>query len=499
MVGITKRFGSFVANDNVDLQLHSGEVLALLGENGAGKTTLMNCLFGHYVADEGSIKIFGEDLELGSPRAAFARGVSMVHQHFALVENHTVLENMMLGSESLWGLRQDRDGWRRRIAEVGEKFGLEVDPDAFVGSLTVGERQRVEIAKAVSHDSRILILDEPTAVLTPLEVEGLFDFVRDYVKAGNSVIIISHKLGEPMSVSNRIQVLRHGKTTAVVNTAETNTAEVAAFMIGRVLKPAEKIKTTVGKPVIELKNVTIEDKGEIRPLLDDVSLVVHEGEILGVAGVSGNGQRPLAELLCGVRHHTSGEFKLFGETIEKRLCPWELAHRGVARVPEDRLGSGLSPTQAIWENMITYDYASKFSKAGMLNFGAIRSHTERLLKDYDVAAQGWRSETRQLSGGNIQKVILARELDRDVKLIVASQPTRGLDVGAQHHTYERFLEAQKNGAGVVLVSEDLDEILLLSDRIAVLFQGRIMTIVDAAEATAEMLGLYMAGEGPQAA
>ena len=490
--GITKRFGALLANDSISLTLHAGEVLALLGENGAGKTTLMNILFGHYVADEGVVEAFGRPLPPGSPRAALAAGIGMVHQHFTLADNLSVLDNVVVGTEPLWRLWSDRGGARRRLGDLARRFGLAVEPDALVRDLSVGERQRAEILKALYRDARILILDEPTAVLTPQESAALFETLRRLTTDGLAVIFISHKMNEVFAVSDGVAVLRGGRLVATRRTAATDRAELAELMVGRTLKPPTPEPLAPGEPVLRLAAVTVpSDHG--RPLLDAVDLTVRRHQLVGIAGVSGNGQSALADLVSGLVHPAAGTLTLLGETVAA-ADPAAMVRRGVARIPEDRHATGLVGSMAVWENLIAERYRDPaFSRFGLLRRGAARAHAERVIRGFDVRCPGPDARTQLLSGGNMQKLILGRTLAHGPQLILASQPTRGLDVGAVSYVHGRLLEARAAGAGVLLISEDLDEILALSDRIAVMYQGRLTPLLAHDRLSVGQLGLLMAG------
>ncbi|MBS0517910.1 MAG: ABC transporter ATP-binding protein [Proteobacteria bacterium] len=492
LVGITKRFGTLLANDSVSLTLHAGEVLALLGENGAGKTTLMNILFGHYVADEGTIEAFGRPLPPGSPRAALEAGIGMVHQHFTLADNLSVLDNVTVGTESLWRIRSDRRAARARLLELAQRFGLEVRPDAVVADLSVGERQRVEILKALYRDARILILDEPTAVLTPQESASLFDTLRRLTADGLAVVFISHKMNEVFAASDTVAVLRAGKLVATHATSDTDRTRLAELMVGRAVTPAAPQPLAAGEPVLELSHVTVaSDHG--RPLLDAVDLAVRRRQVIGIAGVSGNGQTALAELVSGLVHAEAGSVTLKGAPVE-RADPAAMIRLGVARIPEDRHSAGLVGAMTVWENLIAERYrAPAFSRLGILRRGAARTYARRVIADFDVRCPGPEARTQTLSGGNMQKLILGRTLAHKPDLILASQPTRGLDIGAVSYVHGRLLEARAAGAGVLLISEDLDEILALADSIAVIHRGRLTPLLPNGRASISQLGLLMAG------
>jgi len=491
--GVTKRFGPLLANDAISFELRRGEILALLGENGAGKTTLMNILFGHYVADEGTIEAFGHPLPAGSPRAAIAAGVGMVHQHFTLADNLTVLDNIVLGTETLWQPFTGRAAARRRIRDLGRDFGLEVEPGAVVSSLSVGERQRVEILKALYRKASILILDEPTAVLTPAESRALFATLRNLVEKGLSVILISHKLGEVMAAADRIMVLRAGRLVAERAVGETSREELAELMVGRVVQEPPLVPRERGRPLLRLAGVSLLDRTGSR-LLDSVDLALHEGEITGLAGVSGNGQSALSDVLCGLAEPNSGRLELEGH--EGRWTPRDATAAGIARIPEDRHLQGVVADMTVAENAISERYRlPPFCRRGILDWAAARSLAEGIVRDYDVRCQGPSAVVRQLSGGNMQKLILGRALSRDPSVIVANQPTRGLDVGAVAYVHARIIEARDKGAAVLVISEDLDELLAISDRIAVMYRGRMSAPVARGEVSIGTLGLMMAGQG----
>ena len=492
--GITKRFGPLLANDAIGFELKRGEIVALLGENGAGKTTLMNILFGHYLADDGNIDVFGKPLPPGSPKAAIAAGIGMVHQHFTLAENLTVLDNITLGTEPLWKLSANAGMARRRIRELAASFGLEVDPEATVANLSVGERQRVEILKALYRDARILILDEPTAVLTPQESTALFETLQKLVAQGLSIIFISHKLYEVVAVSQRVLVLRGGKLVAERRTTDTTRQELAELMVGRPI-PEPKVEPQArGEPHLELHKVILHG-GKGGALLDAVDFTLHSGEIVGVAGVSGNGQSALADLVSGLVMPESGTIQLFGKPVAT-ASPREMVGRGVARIPEDRHAQGLIGDMSVMENVIAERYADpEFCRYGFLNWPAARGFAEEIIAAYEVKCPSAQATVRLLSGGNMQKLILGRVLAKGPKLILANQPTRGLDIGAVSYVHGRLLAARRSGASVLLISEDLDEILSLADRVVVMYRGRISAPRARADVTIQELGLMMAGHG----
>lgn len=492
MEGITKRFPGVVANRGIDFSVLKGEIHALLGENGAGKTTLMKILNGLYQPDVGQIWIDGQRVNVRSPRDAIDLGIGMLHQHFMLVQSHTVAENIILGLDtprfSLHLGQVEKD-----IARLAEHYHLQVDPRAKIWQLSVGEQQRVEILKALYRGARILILDEPTAVLTPQEAQELFKTLRSMVSEGHTVVFISHKLGEVMSVANRITVLRRGEVVDTVFVSQTNKEDLARMMVGReVLFRLRKRESEPGDVVLEIDGLTaLSDRG--LEALRGVSLTVRSGEILGVAGVAGNGQRELAEAIVGLRPVTGGRISVAGADVTNRP-PREVMDRGVGYIPEDRIGSGLVVNLSVAENLILKCYREPPICSGFfLDGDAISAHAEELVQAYDVMTPGIDTRTRLLSGGNLQKLILAREISSRPSLMVAVHPTRGLDVGATEAVRRLLLEQRDSGAGIVLISEDLDELLSMSDRIAVLYEGRIMGVVESEGARVEALGLMMAG------
>lgn len=495
---ITKRFGAFVANRDIDLTLRRGEVLALLGENGAGKTTLMNILFGHYVADQGAVRIAGPDgaltpLPPGSPGAALSAGIGMVHQHFALAGNLTGFENITLGTQSLWSWKSDDGPARDKLARLVERSGLTVDLDVPVAHLGVGERQRVEILKALYRDARILVLDEPTAVLTPQEAEGLFAVVRRLTADGLSVILISHKLAEVAAVSDRVAVLRAGAKVADLPTAECDREQLAALMVGRAVVPARRTEGTPGAVRLELDALSVKG-ADRRSTLSDVSLTIRAGEILGLAGVSGNGQTVLAAVLSGLVAPNAGTMRLDGAPIT-RFSPGAFVHLGVGRVPEDRHRDGVVGAMTLGENLVLEELDNPdYHRFGFLRTGAIAARAATALAAHDVRGPGPGAPARLLSGGNMQKLILARVLDRKPRLLIAAQPTRGLDIGATGDVHRRLLAARAEGAAVLLISEDLDELLRLSDRIAVIHAGRVTPAEPTDTVDLKSLGLKMAGQ-----
>ena len=493
---ITKRFGALTANEDVSLHLGQGEILALLGENGAGKTTLMNILFGHYTADEGEVRVFGAPLPPGRPRAAIEAGVGMVHQHFTLAPNLTVLENVMIGSEPLSRLRSASGPARRRLRALSERFGLSVDPDARIGDLSVGERQRVEILKALYREAKILILDEPTAVLARPEAERLFETLRGMTAEGLSLIFISHKLHEVMAASDRVVVLRRGKVAAERRTAETSAPELAELMVGkRVSRPVREAKAP-GAPVCLASAVTVREEG--RNLLDEADFEVRAGEILGIVGVSGNGQATLGRVLSGLARPTSGRLTLSvgdGRTEDLgRMTPAQTVRAGVGRIPEDRHAQGVVGEMTVWENATLERLSEpRFSHRGFIRRAAAKAWAAELIARFDIRGAEPDTRARLLSGGNMQKLILGRNLATGPRLILANQPSRGLDEGAVAAVHGELLAAREQGAAVILISEDLDEVLGLADRIQAIVKGRLSRPIPAEEASAQRIGLMMAG------
>lgn len=493
MRGIVKRFPGVVANDHVDLEVRAGEIHALLGENGAGKSTLMNILSGLYRADAGEIYVRGRRAEIHSPRDAINLGIGMVHQHFMLVEPMTVAENFVLGLEGVEFV-PDMDQIKQEIVELSARYGLQVYPDAYIWQLSVGEQQRVEILRLLHRGADILILDEPTAVLTPQEADELGHTLKQMAGEGKAIIFITHKLREVMDFSDRVTVLRAGKNVDTRVTAETNVEELARLMVGReVLFQTEKESRPSGEVVLRVQDLeALNDKG--LPALKQVSLDVHEGEILGIAGVAGNGQRELAEVITGLRPATGGKVQVRGQDMTNQP-PDKLIAIGLSHVPEDRLGMGLVPNLPVSDNLALKGYRRPpLSRGPFLDRRAIREFAERLIALFDIATPSPDTPVKLLSGGNLQKTILAREITAGRGLMVAVHPTRGLDVGATETVHKTLLEQRDQGAAVLLISEDLDELLALSDRVAVLYEGEVMGVVDAEHVDVEELGLMMAGE-----
>ncbi len=492
--GITKAFPGVLANDHIDLALQEGEVLALLGENGAGKTTLMNILYGLYSPDAGEILIRGRKAEIASPNDAIAQGIGMVHQHFMLVPVFTVTENVMLGVEPIKnGLFLDRAVVAERVRAISKQYGLDVDPDAYVKSLPVGVQQRVEIVKLLYREADILILDEPTAVLTPQEVEDLFKIIRSLLAQGKSIIFITHKLKEVLSIADQITVLRNGRVVGTTLPSQVTESQLASMMVGReVLLEVEKGPATAGENVLEVQDlIVLDDRGNLA--VRGVTFQVREGEVLGVAGVQGNGQTELVQALTGLRPILSGSVRIASVDITNR-DPREVLERGVAHVPEDRQRDGLVLSFPVVDNMVlnTY-YVPPYARLGILQQETIMQAAEKRVREFDVRTPSLATPVSSLSGGNQQKVIVAREFSRPIKLLIASQPTRGLDVGSIEYIHRRIIEKRDEGCAVLLVSPELDEVMSLSDRIAVMYEGEIVDIVPANEATKEEIGLLMAG------
>ena len=494
MKGITKKFSGVVANNSIDVAIYGGEVHALLGENGAGKTTLMNILYGLYRADSGEILVRGQRVTIKSPKDAIALKIAMVHQHFQLIPTLTVAENIGLGLKAEREPFLNLDKVVGRIDGLAKDYGLLVNPKASVAQLSVGERQRVEIIKALYREPETLILDEPTSVLTPQEVEGLFHFMRSMAAEGRAVVVITHKLPEVMAVSDRVTVLRHGEVVARLKTKDTNPNELAEKMVGREVHHVE------GEPeggrsegaALEIRQVSASnDKGALA--LDKISFTLQAGEILGIAGVAGNGQTELAEALTGMRKVTSGKVFLKDADVTN-ASPREMIMRGVGQIPEDRMGSGLVLDMSIAENLVLeVRNDRRFEKMYMLDGDQVHQNAKRLVEEYSISCGGVDAPARTLSGGNMQKLILAKVLSRSPKVLIAAQPTSGLDVGATEFITEKLREQRRLGVGILLISSDLNEIMSISDRIACIFEGRIMGTVPARTAEMKEIGLMMGG------
>ncbi len=492
---ITKAFPGVLANDRVSLEIRSGEVHALLGENGAGKTTLVNILYGIHQPDDGEILVEGRPVRIRSPRDAIALGVGMVPQHFLLIRRHTVAENVLLG---LPGQRffNPAGAIEKTIREMGARYGLAVDPRARIRELSASEQQRVEIVKALVRGARILVLDEPTSVLTPQEARGLFQVMRRMKQQGQAVVFISHKLDEVVDIADRITVLRRGRVVGTVPASGTDKRSLARMMVGRDVEFRLRRETVPqGEEALRMERVSAEgDRGAAA--LKGISLTVHSGEIVGVAGVAGNGQRELVEVLTGLRRPTGGRIEALGSEITG-LSAGAIDQAGVAHIPEDRIHMGIVGGMTVSENLVLKHYRRPpFSNGPLLDPKAIGEFARRTIAEYDIATPGPSAPARQLSGGNIQKLILGRELSGRPGLIVAAHPTSGLDVSATEQVHRRLLLRRRDGAAILLVSEDLDEILALSDRIAVIYSGEILGIVPAEEADRERIGLLMMGQRP---
>lgn len=493
--GLTKSFPGVLANDHIDLMLNRGEVLGLLGENGAGKSTLMNLIYGLYSPDEGEILINGEPVVIQDPNDAIRRGIGMVHQHFQLVPVLTVTENIMLGNESVNGPFLDRRAAKARIQEIAKQYGLSVNPDALVQDLPVGVQQRVEIIKALYRKADILILDEPTAVLTPQEADGLFAIMRTLIEKGVSIIFISHKLKEVLQICDRITVLRGGKVAGHAEPKTSTEASLAALMVGRsVVLSVDKTPAQPSTPMLQVRDLVVNDDRDLRAV-DHVSLEVRSGEIFGIAGVQGNGQTELIEAITGLRPLISGTVSIDGKDLT-HASPRKKTEAGISHVPEDRQKNGMVATFSVKENLVlqTY-YQSPFATIGglLINEDAVDQNATELVRQYDVRTPGINTEIGKLSGGNQQKVIVAREFARESKLLIIAQPTRGLDVGSIEFIHKQIIKMRDSGVAVLLISAELDEILSLSDQVAVMFAGKIIDVLPIDEADRNRVGLLMAG------
>jgi simple sugar transport system ATP-binding protein len=491
--GITKRFPGVVANDRVDFDVRAGEVHTLFGENGAGKSTLMRILYGLYTPDAGEIRLNGEPVSIGSPADAIAHGIGMIHQHFMLVNTLTVAENVALGLPSGRGPLTDLGRVAERIRELSERYGLQVDPSAVVWQLAVGERQRVEIIKALYRDACLLILDEPTAVLTPQEVDDLFVVLRQMVADGRGLVFISHKIREVLELSDRITVLRAGRKVATVVPAQVTRHALAEMMVGHEL-PSHEVEAAAGAHEVRLAVEGLRVPGDRgAEAVRGLDLQVSSGEIVGIAGVSGNGQRELAEAIAGLRAPSAGSIRIDGRDVARQR-PVDVRAAGLGYVPEERMRDGVVADFTVAENLLLVDSnRAPYSRFGFLRDRTIRRRCERLVSDFDVKTPQLDTPVRNLSGGNIQKLILARELSREPRVLLAAQPTRGVDVGAAAYIHERLVEHRDSGTAILVISEDLDEILSISDRILVMYEGAIVAEADPRRSTREALGLMMAG------
>ena len=492
MRGITKRFPGVLANADVNFDVRAGEIHALLGENGAGKSTLMKALYGLYQPDAGEILLDGKPVMLDSPAIALQHGIGMIHQHFMLVQTLTVTENIALGMEAAY-TKVDLVGVRRQLIELSEIYGLKIDPDAYIWQLSVGEQQRVEIVKALYRGGAIVILDEPTAVLTPQEVSELFVTLKRMREQGHALIFISHKLHEVQDLSDRITVMRDGRVVDTIPNDGVDRPTLARMMVGREVQlQPDRPDTEVGEARLVVRDLcALNDRG--LPALDNVSFDVYSGEIVGIAGVSGNGQRELAEVIYGLRAATSGEILLDNQPIHDLSVSARLA-RGLAFIPEERMKHGIIGNFSVGENAILQEHANlPFANRSLFNFTAIARHTAELITRFNIKTPSQDTSIKNLSGGNIQKLILGRELSRQPRILIAAQPTRGVDISATEQIRHILMEERSNNAAILLISEDLDEILALSDRIIVFFEGRIMQKLSREEANVESLGLLMAG------
>ena len=495
MKNITKVFPGTIANDHVNFDLEKGEIHVLLGENGAGKTTLMNILYGLYQPTSGDIFINGSKVNIKGPISAISLGIGMVHQHFMLVENFTVTENIVLGNEPslLGGLKLDMNTATQKVRQVSDEFGLEVDPDAFIEDISVGLSQRVEILKALYKGAEVLILDEPTAVLTPQEIEELGAILRKLTDEGKSIVLITHKLKEVLSMSDRVTVIRRGKIVSTLNTQETNADELAELMVGREVElTSEKTDKKQGDVILSVENLVVKDHRKL-DVVKGISFEVHAGEIFAIAGVDGNGQKQLVEALTGLTKVASGKVKVSGQDITGAK-PRKVIEAGTGHIPEDRQKRGLILQSTLAENLILgYHYIKPFANRGIMNYKEIHKHGNTLIQEFDIRTPDENVKAGSLSGGNQQKVIIAREFYKDPQLLIASQPTRGLDVGAIEFVHRRLLEQRENNKAVLLVSLELEEVMNLADRIAVIYQGKIVGIMDAKDASERKLGIMMTG------
>lgn len=490
---LTKKFPGVVANDNVSLTLEKGEIVALLGENGAGKSTLVKMIYGLYGSDSGELFIKGKKVDFHSPADAIAKGIGMVHQHFQLVPVMTVAENIVLGAEKVKGIKFDLDVAEKEVAELSKKYGLEVDPKARIEDLPVGMQQRVEILKMLYRKADILIMDEPTAVLTPQETDELLKVMQSFAQKGVGVIFITHKLREVLAVADRVVVLRNGKVVGTARPKDTNQEGLATMMVGRsVVLDVKKDSSHPKEVVLQIKNLNVQDDRKL-PAVRDFSLEVRAGEIVGIAGVEGNGQRELVQAITGLRKIDSGSVKI-GGTDSTKLSPHKIHELGVAHVPEDREKDGLVAGYSIADNSVLNRFDEKeFSKAGVRQFGAIRNLAKKLVEKFDVRTPSIDTTAGSLSGGNKQKLVIARELIWNPKLLIAAQPTRGVDVGSIEFIHNQIVAARDSGSAVLLVSAELDEVLGLADRVAVMYAGKIVKILDEKDAERNKVGRLMAG------
>lgn len=497
MLGITKKFPGIIANDNINLQLKKGEIHALLGENGAGKSTLMSVLFGLYQPEEGSIRVNGNEVKINSPLDANALGIGMVHQHFKLVHNFTVLQNIILGVESISGGFLKMQDARKKVVELSQRYNLAIEPDAYISDISVGMQQRVEILKMLYRENEILIFDEPTAVLTPQEIDELMNIMRDLVKEGKSILFITHKLNEIKAVADRCSVLRRGKYIGTVDVASTDKETMSEMMVGRKVNfSVDKSEADPKEVVLELQGLSVfsSQRGHKKRLVNDVSFSVRKGEIVSIAGIDGNGQSELVQAITGLIRTDAGKITLKGEDVTAKTIRYKNTH-GLGHIPEDRHKHGLVLEYSLQDNLVLQEYfTEEFQKNGFLKRDSIRKRADKLIDKFDIrSGQGADTIVRSMSGGNQQKVIIAREINRNPEILIAVQPTRGLDVGAIEFIHKQLVEERDRGTAVLLISFELDEVMNLSDRILVMYEGEIVAELDPKNVTTQELGLYMAG------
>ncbi len=490
ILNLTKRFGEFNANEDISLSVNQGEIHALVGENGAGKSTLMKCLFGLLRPDSGHIRLHGEEIRIQSPRAATAYGIGMVHQHFMLIPSFPVYKNVVLGEEPTRGIQFMEQEAIARLKMLSERYHLDLDPLAETRSLPVGLQQRVEILKLLHREADILIFDEPTAVLSPQEVDSFFDILKGFRDQNKTILFIAHKLREVLAIADRITVLRKGRVVKTINRSETNEQDLTHMMLGKEIAALSLTAVNKGAPILKVTDLSaIDDRGI--PLLQGISFHVLSGEVLGVAGVMGNGQSELAEVIAGMRPQQQGTIELNDAFIEQKNV-LQRRQGGMAHIPEDRLGTGLAPLATLWENILMgHQNAPSYSKNGFLLHSGIQQFAHHVIKKYDVRVADDQGQAGTLSGGNMQKMIFGREMEQGANFLLVSQPTRGVDINGINYIHEKLLQHRASGGGVLLISSDLDEILKLSDRIAVLYQGRMVAILPREEATREIIGKYM--------